>query len=254
MEIMLPLSGWRIATTRPEAQAKEVTLLLQGAGATVFSYPLLEIRINSERSALLEAVQVPAEVFLFTSANGVQAYVAAANRVRKPLPIGTTAYCVGKATAKEARAAGFLVAALPDVAAAENLPQLMGTARVGTRVVCIRGNLADETLPATLKQLGYTVVDAVGYETRLTGQAEPLFWAASQGQVDVITFFSGSAVHALLQERQQRLPKACRFAVVGPKTEAELAQYGYQAEMMATTASAVSLVEAIIDFASNVMR
>ena len=87
----------RILITRPEEDAASLADILTGLGHEVRVEPLLSVRLHD--GAALDTAD--AQALLFTSANGVRA--AAQLTTSRHLP----ALCVGDATAKAAREAGF---------------------------------------------------------------------------------------------------------------------------------------------------
>lgn len=93
MDPARPLRLW-VTRARPEAQATAARLIALGHGPLVS--PLLAIRRLKPRLAL-EGVAA----LVFTSRNGVAAYVALETDRRRPV------FAVGDATAEAARAAGF---------------------------------------------------------------------------------------------------------------------------------------------------
>jgi len=87
----------RILITRPEEDAAPLADILTGLGHEVRVEPLLSVRLRD--GAALDTAD--AQALLFTSANGVRA--AAQLTTSRHLP----ALCVGDATARAAREAGF---------------------------------------------------------------------------------------------------------------------------------------------------
>lgn len=242
-----PLTGWRIAITRPLDQTRDVVARIQDAGGEARLYSLIDIALRHRQTDFLNAIAAVPDLFVFTSVNGVRAYVAGCNELGNMIPKNLPAYCVGGATAKAAQAAGFAVQALPPVFAAENLPTVIHAPQKGRRrVLLVRGNLAEPLLPLRLAQAGYEVCEAIGYETIPTPAARQLFVDAQGQQVDVITFYSGSAVAALFTGQVTKLPSACVLAAVGPKTAQVIKDFGYEAQVVATSASTEALIESLI--------
>ena len=87
----------RVLVTRPEEDARRLAGMLAGQGIGVVCAPLLDIVYTADDALDLDGAQA----VLLTSANGVRAL--AARTARRDLP----ALCVGDATAREARDAGF---------------------------------------------------------------------------------------------------------------------------------------------------
>ncbi|MEO5335274.1 MAG: uroporphyrinogen-III synthase [Magnetospirillum sp. WYHS-4] len=88
----------RLLVTRPEEDAQATAALLASRGHQPYVEPLVAIHIVSGPKLVLEGVQA----LLVTSANGVRAFVA--HEDRRDLPV----FAVGDASARAARAAGFV--------------------------------------------------------------------------------------------------------------------------------------------------
>ena len=249
MEVNRPLAGLRIAITRPLDQTEDVVARIHAAGGEARLYPLIDIALRHQSADFLQAIAIVPDLFVFTSVNGVRAYVAGCTELGHMVPKNQPAYCVGSATAKAAQAAGFAVQAMPQVFAAENLPTVIHAPQKSrTRILLVRGNLAEPLLPLRLEQAGYEVSEAIGYETTTSSAARHLFVDAQRQQVDVITFYSGSAVTALLTGQVTKLPSTCVLAAVGPKTAQVIKDFGYEAQVVATSASTEALIEALIQW------
>lgn len=246
------LAGWRVAITRPLAQSGDAVARIAREGGVALCYPLIDIVLRDGDAAFLQAIATPVDVWVFTSVNGVRAYVEGVKWLGSGVFSGQAAYCVGTATANAAKAVGFSVQVLPKVASAEHLPDVMGEAhRHRHRILLVRGNLADAALPRRLTQMGYEVNEAIGYETVTTDAADDLFLDACEQRVNAIAFYSGSAVKALLAGREQSLPLDCVLATVGPKTAEAAREYGYAPQVVAATASTVALVDALTAYAKR---
>ena len=87
----------RVLVTRPEDDARRLVALLADRGIEVVSAPLLHIDLLTGDDLDLNGVQA----LLFTSANGVRSFGTRSGE--RDIP----ALCVGDATAREARDAGF---------------------------------------------------------------------------------------------------------------------------------------------------
>ncbi len=248
----IPLAGLRIAVTRPRDQSMDITEQIRMAGGEPLSYPLIDIALRHQAPDFLAAIDVMPDIYVFTSVNGVHAYIEGCRVIQKALLPHQLAYCVGKATANAAMQAGFAVAPTPQVFAAEHLVTLMGTPSDGRmRVLFVRGNLVEPTFSIQLAERGYQVMEAVGYETLTTPHARRLIDDIGQKNVDVITFYSGSAVKALLEIAPEGWLKDCILAAVGPKTGQAIQAYGYEPQVVAETASTSSLMEALVHFVTN---
>jgi len=172
----------RILITRPREDGASLAEKLAIAGHQVISEPLLEIRLIPGASADLDNVQA----ILFTSANGVRAFVAA--EPRRDLPV----FAVGESTAARAREAGFAIVESAG-GNVEDLAKLV-TARLqpaaGALLHAAGRDLAGD-LAGRLEAAGFHVRRAVLYT------AEPAERLSSdtvaglrEGDIDAVLFYS----------------------------------------------------------------
>jgi uroporphyrinogen-III synthase len=172
----------RILITRPEEDAAALAEALTDRGHETLLEPLLGVRQRD--GAVLDTAG--AQALLFTSANGVRA--AAALTPMRDLP----ALCVGDATARAAREAGFhrVESAAGDVVALADLIRRTRTPDAGP-LVHVAGTVSAGDLAGDLAGAGFQVRRAVVYEAvpaeRLSDTARA---ALSQGRVDAVTLFS----------------------------------------------------------------
>src|ERR1043166_2172034 len=87
----------RILVTRPDPEASRFAAQLREHGIDALVAPLMIVEPTDAQLPALDGIQA----LIFTSANGVRAYIARGGRADLP------AYAVGEATAAAARTAGF---------------------------------------------------------------------------------------------------------------------------------------------------
>jgi uroporphyrinogen-III synthase len=242
-----PLAGAVVAVTRPVQQADGQRLAIEKLGGIARMFPLIETHF-CDREPLQAALVREPELLVFTSPAGVLAYERAGLRVQAP------AACVGPRTA--AAAAGAELAAFaPDSGyAAEELLHVL-SARVewlrGRRVLVVRGDLAEPVLRDGLRGLGAIVEDVVAYRTVRTPQADALAAAVAAGEVDALTFASGSAVSAFASAWRSKggagaaWPQSVAVAVLGPRTESVARSEGIPVHATAGEATAQGLAGAL---------
>lgn len=197
----------RILITRPREDSTALAEKLKQRGHEVLVEPMLEIRFVAGAVVDLSGVQA----VVFTSANGVRAFVAAEKR--RDLP----AFCVGDTTAVAARAAGFtrVESAAGNIEALANLilkllkpadgPLLHATASV------VAGDLA-----GLLKKDGFELRRTVLYSAEPATALSPLTAAALKArQVDMVIFFSARTAETFV-----RLVRAAGLAGTLSKTVA----------------------------------
>lgn len=172
----------RILITRPEEDAASLAGILTGLGHEVRIEPLLSVRLRD--GAALDTAD--AQALLFTSANGVRA--AARLTASRSLPT----LCVGDATAKAAREAGFsrVESASGDVHGLAAL--VRATCRPdGGPLLHVAGSVSAGDLGGDLAASGFEVRRAVVYEAvaaeRLSDEAQAVL---ASRRVDAVTLFS----------------------------------------------------------------
>ena len=249
------LSGIVVAVTRPRDQSQELVRLIESHGGAALLYPLIAITVEVDGNALRAAAAENVDALVFTSANGVRAYLAGVGAPSSPGERARTAYppalCVGSQTAATAQSAGITVLAVPKTFAADQLAQtVLAAGMVNRRLLLVRGNLADEQLASTLRSLGCAVVEIVGYRTtEAPDEARRLVADAQAGRVQVVTFASGSAVAVFARTPgADSLPAGVRIASIGPKTSRLLAQHGIGVDVTAAAATGADLVAALCNY------
>lgn len=172
----------RILITRPEEDAGSFAEILTGLGHQVHLEPLLTVRLR-EGAALDTA---GAQALLFTSANGVRA--AALLSGERGLP----ALCVGDATARAARDAGFgtVESASGDVSDLAALVRGRGRPDAGP-LVHVAGTVPARDLAGDLAASGFEVRRAVVYEAVAAERfSDETRAALAARRIDAVTLFS----------------------------------------------------------------
>ena len=125
----------------------------------------------------------------------------------------------------------------------------------GKKILLPRSEQARRDLPEALKTAGAEVIEVVAYHTRGVGAVDPeVLRAVRAGDVDVISFFSPSAVDNLRadlgHERFADLKARVALAAVGPVTAAALRNAGAPVAIVAPLATAESMADAIANYFS----
>ncbi len=243
------LANKTVAITRAFSQTQEMIHAIQRFGGIASCYPLLEIHLRSDDPVLRMAILMPVDLIVFTSVNGVRAYLDA--RVREEhCGASPSVVCVGAKTAEAAVTAGLTVVGIPPHFAAQYLVDLICERHFeGRRILLVRGNLADPQLTADLQALQCEVIDCVGYDTMPGPDAKRLWADIAKGKIDAVTFLSGSAVEVFVAER----PKGSNLnhlilAAVGPKTQHVLLKFGLPCHVVADDATGADLVDALANY------
>ncbi|MEM9463953.1 MAG: uroporphyrinogen-III synthase [Actinomycetota bacterium] len=245
-----PLSGLRVAVTRPREQASDLVASLEAVGAEAVSVPVIEIVDPADGGVALASALGslrPAEWLVVTSPNGA-ARVGAALADR-PLLDGVRIAAVGPATRARLDAAGLSVDLVPDDAIAEGLVAAFPEPPAGGgRVVLARAEVARETLPEQLRALGWEVDEAAAYRTVASGidAAE----RAAAADADAVVFTSGSTVDALVRELgAEGLPPL--VVSIGPATTAVATDLGVSVTVEARAHTIPGVVDALVRHVSG---
>ncbi|PWI58850.1 uroporphyrinogen-III synthase [Sulfoacidibacillus thermotolerans] len=241
--------GKRVAITRPLLQSQEMMRAIANFGAEPKCYPLLEIRLLTDDPYFQQAVQRDVDLVIFTSVNGVRAYVHARGE-DVSVQSFPKALCVGEKTAEAAMRAGIHVIGLPERYAAEYIVDLLRkNGAQGQRVLLVRGNLADPLLSSALVELGCDVLELIGYETVPGTEARKLWDDIKNGDIDAVTFLSGSAarVFAAAKNSDDQIGRVV-VAAIGPKTQQILVECQLPCHVVAQEATAFHLVHALANY------
>lgn len=262
----MPLAGRTIVVTRSRAQARKLADGLAALGAEVLAWPVIRIIEPSDWEPADAAIQRLAsyDVVVFTSANAVDRFVARVMSRKLPLhrlrsvPIAV----VGKATAARLRRHALTPAIVPDEFVAEGLLDKLESRGIGSgsRVLIPRALEAREILPETLRERG-AVVDVVPVYQTVRGQVEPeIVSRITAGDIDAVTFTSGSTVENFLALLAEGLPQdvsvaealdGVALASIGPVTSATIESHELPVAVQPDTYTVPALIDALSEhFAS----
>jgi uroporphyrinogen-III synthase/uroporphyrinogen III methyltransferase/synthase len=259
MSTARPLEGKRIVVTRAVEQARELLSRLEKMGATVLVFPAVSFSEPTDTAALDRAILSLANFdwILFTSANAVRFF---AGRCRKlgvePSQEGNyLCAAVGPATASAVAAEGFSVDHVAQEFIGTALARELSASLAGKKIILPRSASARADLPIALKAFGAEVTEVVAYHTRGVGAIDPgVMRAVREAEVDVISFFSPSAIENMRDELGKdvfvRLGAKAAFAAVGPVTAAALRSAGLPVAIEAPLATAESMAAAIANYFS----
>lgn len=236
----------RLLLTRPAEEAARSRRLLEAAGHSVLTAPLLEIQALP---AALDLTGVQA--LAATSRQGVAALARATPRRDLPL------YAVGEATAQGARAAGFtqVEAAGGDAAALAGLL----TARIDPaagRVLHATGEILARDLGALLRDSGIEVVRVILYRAKpVEALDRTICTAMREGDLDGVMLFSPRAakIFARLAVRQE-LAETCGAliaACLSPAVAAEAGRLGWRRILVAERPDLPSMIRALAAYESH---
>lgn len=221
----------RVLVTRAVDQVDELLSALSAAGLDPVQVPAIAIELDPPDGDLDAAARILGTYawVVITSANGARAILGAAERIGTDLRVPSWA-AIGPVTRRVLEAAGIAVDLQPSrserTALALELP-----VTPGDRVLVVRGDLADEGLPAALRARGAEVDDVIAYRTREAPEASRslLRDARADGPIDAVVFTSGSTVRGLVTiARAEGLDVASIPSVsIGPATAAAARDAGF---------------------------
>src|SRR5271169_1576334 len=254
-----PLAGKRIVVTRAVEQSRELVARLESMGATVLLFPAVSFSEPSNTAELDRVIRslVEFDWILFTSANGARFFAGRCRKLGLEPGHGANYRCaaVGPATASAVAAEGFPVDHVAQEFLGAALARELSECIAGQKIVLPRSDHARPDLPNALKAAGAEVTAVVAYHTGGVGVIEPgVMRAIRELQVDVISFFSPSAIENMRGELGEellfRLGAKAALAAVGPVTASALRAAGLRVAIEAPLATAESMAAAIANYFS----
>ncbi len=250
-EISQPLMGRSILLTRPAHFQGRSAALFNAAGASVESFPLVEI-------APLE-FELPdfskQDIFIFTSQNAVSLFM------DKLLNSGLDArafggkeiYCIGPKTREVLRSYGLIVDGMAAEFRAEGIVEMLKDRDLNGKRVCLpRAVSARKFLNEKLHEMGAEISEIFTYATALPAKAQRDEFRDKIERVDTVIFTSPSgARHAaeLLGDIKPLKDKA--LIAIGPVTAREMDKLGLPAMISASEYTDEGIIEALMKGANN---
>jgi uroporphyrinogen III methyltransferase / synthase len=272
-----PLYGKSVVVTRSAEQSRELIDALGSQGAEVLSLPLLRFE-DPEDTLLLDAslrALDRIDWIIFTSANAVRftAKRAAALQMDAAKQHGRMKIAaVGAVTATAAQNEGLWADYVAKNQKGSGLAAELENEIRGKRVLLPRSNIANNDLPAALRQSAGQVIEVVAYRTisgvspsataggRIRGDEPPPSAEAAvmericANDVDAIIFASPSAFHNFAElagaETLRKLSESKRLASIGPTTSQAIRDAGWKAAIEAREPSAEGIASALVQFFS----
>jgi uroporphyrinogen-III synthase len=259
----LPLSGRRIAITRPAAQSRALIAQLQALGGESLVCPAIAIAPLADNSALDAAIArlVAYDWLIVTSVNGVHTLVArmaelgADQAALQRLKIGA----IGPATAQALAKHGLRAEFMPSAYVAEAILAEIGDV-AGQRILLPRADIARELLAAGLRERGAQVDEIAAYRTVPGDGAAELAKHIEANAVDAITFTSSSTVRYTLDgleqigiQREKAITLLNQTAIIciGPITAATARAEGLRVDAIAQQFTSDGLVAALKEWFSQ---
>ena len=250
-----PLFGKRIVVTRASAQAGGLRTRLAELGAEVLDVPALRIE-PLDPAPLRDALERLAEYqwLVLTSQNAVAMLWDALRETGRDARAlaGLRVACVGRTTADALLAHGIAADVMPARFVAEGvLSEMSKRADVrDAQVLYVAAEGARNVLPNGLGELGCDVDVVRAYRTVSAGEgAGHLREALRNGEVNLATFASASAVRGYVQAAGAELARRVPAVSIGPVTSDALRAAGIDVGAEAIEASIDGLVEATLKLA-----
>ena len=259
---MQPLCGVTVVVTRPREQGIELGQRLEELGAEVVYMPAIEVLPPESFAELDAALRRLGEYqwLAFTSANGVDAFFDRLFAIGLDVRAlaGLRIAAVGKKTAEKLRARGVVADAVPEISDAEHLAAVIAAqGQPGDAVLFPAGERSRETLPRRLTEAGFRVDRVVCYRTQDVATIPPdlaqLLRSRAQVWVTAMSPATARSAHRLLESLGEARPRV-KWISISPLTSAALCELGETDIVEAATASAESMVEAIVDAAKDTRR
>jgi uroporphyrinogen III methyltransferase/synthase len=239
----LPLFGQRIVVTRDRRQAAELAEPLEELGAEVLLLPVIEIQPPADPKPLERAVACldTYDWLIFTSANGVRAFVERLSDIRM---LRAKVCAIGPATAAAVEALHIKVDRMPKEYVAESLLEALASDDLtGKRILLPRAAVARDLVPIELTRRGATVDVVEAYRTAIPQEAAARARDVLARHPTWITFTSSSTVKNFVEAAGT--PSGIRIASIGPITSATARELGLTVDVEADPHTVPGLVAAI---------
>jgi uroporphyrinogen III methyltransferase / synthase len=254
-----PLFGRRVLVTRPREQAQDLVDRLVALGAATIEAPMIRITPPDDPAPLLRAAEDPSvfDWIVFTSANSVEGFMTALLSQHRDVRAlkGPRLCAVGTGSAERLARYHLAVDLLPEEFKSEGVLQALARQGPldGTRVLLPRSDIGRELIAEQLRMAGALVTDVTAYRTVLEEtqrEGDPdVYKMLLEGQVDVVTFTSASAVRNFVKvygaDQAADLLKTTTVAVIGPVTAEAARQLGIDVSVQPASYTVAGLVGAI---------
>jgi uroporphyrinogen-III synthase len=253
------LSGKTILITRPANHAHEMIRLIEESGGNTFVFPTIEIKPPITWDSCDKAIDgiYMFDGIAFTSINSVEFFF---RRFReKGLQAkelnGKIILVVGAKTKQAVEDYGLPVTIMPEKFTAQDLANMLRQDDLkGKSFLFPKGNLAKDTLPATLRMLGADIEEIIVYQT-IQPNAENIKHLRnllSDNIIDVVTFTSPSTVKNFFYFIPKTFfPDRTKIAVIGPTTAQAVEELGYEVDIQSENSTIENLVESISNYFLN---
>lgn len=246
-----PLSGWRVLVPRGGNWGDGVAATLRSFGATPVIAPLINFASAEDPTPLANALHElqdgQFDWLVVTSATTVDVLTSQGVRV----PDSTRIAAVGETTGAALQLAGYRVDFVPHADnSARGLVKEWPASDIRGRVLIPQSDIAEPTLVAGLSKLGFAVEYVTAYRTVGVPISSEVRADLESGRIRGVLVTSGSVARQLAAELP-RLPGETVIACIGPRTAFDARAAGLPVHVIAEERSADSLIEALVDYATN---
>lgn len=242
-----PLSGKSVVVTRTKGQASEFSRLLKKEGANVIEIPSLEMKLVKSKMDC-----TPFDVAIFTSQNGVSAFLKNRNKLGSSCRI----IAVGEKTAALLVKNKMKVSAIPQseftssgiVALLKSRPDYYRD----KNILVVRGKGGKTGIEEFLKSKKATVSTLIAYEMKKPESSAKKIAAMIKSRPDWLTFLSAQTFENFVSlvgsvkfkswSRQKGFPK---MASIGPVTSRSIRDFGMRVDAEAKRPDLTELAAAM---------
>lgn len=249
-----PLFGKRILVTRARSQASGLSEQIAELGGEAYEFPLVKMLPPRESQPLDDALAKLGSFdwVMFTSVNGVAFFFKRLRELKVDIrTMKAKIAAVGPKTAEALEEKGLTVTVLPGEFRAEGLlNSLQGQLHAGEKVLLPRADIARETLPRELSNLGLEVTEVDTYDTVIdAGNVEETIELLQEKAIQMITFTSSSTVKNFVQAMEgqdlAQLLAGVQIACIGPITADTAKKLGLTVDLVANDSTIQGLVDCI---------
>jgi uroporphyrinogen III methyltransferase / synthase len=251
------LTGKSIFVSRARQESPELCRVLESQGARIIAEPLLRFAPPEDPTAVDEALKHLGEFdwWLMTSRHAVDFAAQRSRAIGSPMKTlagDVLIGAVGGATANAAHSAGLRVSYAAHQQSGAGLAAELSLMLAGKRVLLLRSNLADSSLPQALAKSGATVTDLIGYYTLPPDEAtKAQLISVTWSDVHASVFFSPSAIHNLASsigpDRMKIVIGGVVSIAIGSTTAEAAREAGFVRSFQSEQPSLESIVAALHD-------
>jgi uroporphyrinogen-III synthase len=228
-----------------------VAATLRGFGAVPVIAPLINFAASDDEAGLAVALRELQgggfDWIVVTSATTVDVLMSQ-NVV---IPDRTRVAAVGETTGAALALAGYRVDYMPEADnSARGLVKEWPHGDIAGRVLVPQSDIAEPTLVSGLTALGLGVQFVSAYRTVGVPVTDHVRADVADGRIGAILVSSGSVARQIAQQLAP-LPVTTIVACIGPRTAYDARAAGLAVNVIAETRSATSLVESLVEYATN---